>query len=180
MVALYILNNEVVNTICMNKYVVYGIDGVCEVEGIIRQKFGTDSSVKDYYVLRPVYEKSSKVYVPVNSSAVAERMRPILSKKEIDEAILSAFDGEITWVNDYKKRSEQFHRILSRRDEKEILQMISCLYLHGKESEKGLTASNAHMLKAAQNIIEQEFAFSLNIKPEEVGKYIQMKLGLLN
>lgn len=164
----------------MNKYVVYGANGVCEIEGVIRQKFGANSSAKDYYVLRPVYEASSKVYVPVNSSAATERMRPILSKKEIDETILSALDGKIEWIGDHKKRSEQFHQILSRRDNKEILQMISCLYLHAKESEKGLTSSNANILRTAQNIIEQEFAFSLNLKPEEVGKYIQMKLGLVN
>lgn len=164
----------------MNKYVVYGVHGICEVEGIINQKFNSDSLARNYYVLRPVFEKASKIYVPVNSSIIAERMRPVLSQKEIDEIILSTLDEKIEWISDYKKRSEQFHRILSHRNEKEILQMISCLYLHSKESEKGLTSSNADMLKAAQNLIEQEFAFSLNIKPEEVGKYIQMKLGLID
>lgn len=164
----------------MNKYVVYGIHGVCEIEGITNKKFTSDLYARDYYVLGPVYDKSSKIYIPVNNCALTEHMRPILSKDEIDETILSALDRKITWNNNYKKRSEQFHQILSRRDEKEILQMISCLYLHGKESGKGLTSSNENMLKVAQNIIEREFAISLNIKPEEVGKYIQMKLGLIN
>ena len=164
----------------MNKYVVYGVHGVCEVEGIVSRRFGPDSSAKDYYVLRPVCEKSSKVYIPVNSSTVTGRMHPILSKKEVDETILGALDGEIKWINDYRKRSEQFHQILSCRDEKELLQMISCLHLHAEESGKRLTSGNRQVLQMAQHIIKQEFAFSLNIKPEEVGKYIQMKLGQLD
>lgn len=168
------------NIYCVEKYVVYGIHWICEMEEVTNLKFGSDSHARDYYVLRPVFEKSMKIYVPVENSTVSERMRPILSQKEIDEIILSITDTEIKWDNNYKKRSEQFHKILSERDEREILRMISCLYLHAKESGKGLTSSNAQVLKAAQNIIEQEFAFSLNIKPQEVGKYIQMKLGLID
>ena len=147
----------------------------CSINSRLRSCFAFRSAS---YVLRPVFEKSSKVYIPTNSSTVAEHIRPILSQREIDETILEAMDGKIEWTNDYKKRAEQFRQILSRRNEKELLQMISCLYLHAKESGKSLTSSNAHMLKMAQSMIEQEFAFSLNIEPEEVGKYIQMKLGL--
>lgn len=164
----------------MDKYVVYGMHGMCEVEEVVNLDFSFDTSSQEYYVLRPVFEKASKIYVPVGSDAAAQRMRPILSKSEIDEIILSAVDAKMKWSSDYKKRSEQFRQILSRRNEREILQMITCLYLHAKESEKGLTSSDFRILKAAQTLIEQEFAFSLNIKPQEVGKYIQMTLGLIN
>lgn len=162
---------------CVDNYVVYGAHGVCEVEKVINHKFSSDKSAQDYYVLRPIFEKESTIYVPVHSSAATECMRPVLSKSEIDEIILSAVDTEMKWSSNYKERFKQFRQILSGRNEREILQLISYLYLQSIKSRRGLTFSNTQILKAAQTIIEQEFSFSLKIPPDEVGPYIQKLLS---
>lgn len=67
----------------MDKYVVYGMDDVCEVKGTISREFDYTFSAQEYYVLCP-----------------------------------------------------------------ELLQMISCLYLHAKENRKGLPSSGSHVLEA--------------------------------
>lgn len=162
----------------MDKYVVYGAHGVCEVKGVVCRKNGCASAGRSYYMLRPAFEQSLELYVPVDGSAGQEQMRPILSQAEIDEIISSVRGRKLEWTHDFRKRTEQFRQILSRRDEREILQMISCLYLHIKESGKTLTSNHMQLLNAAQKIIEQEFAFSLKIEPREVGAYIQSKLEL--
>lgn len=106
------------------------------------------------------------------------RMRPILSQDEIDRIIFSLRDNSIPWEPNHKIRADQFHAILLRRDERELLRLISCLYLRSKQSAKGLTAGDARILKAAEDIIQQEFAFSLHIPAQDVGPYIQTKLGI--
>lgn len=163
----------------VNDYVNYGVHGVCKVEETAFLKFSGDLHKHEYYVLQPVFDQSSKIYLPVESSELTGRMRPILSAQAIDEAILSAKDRAILWQSDFKLRSAQFHDILSKRNEKEILQMLSCLYLRSQESGRGLNAGDAAILKTAEKMIEQEFAFSLQIQTKDVGKYIKNKLGIV-
>ena len=159
-------------------YVIYGSMGICKVESLSLLKFHGSTDKQQYYTLVPRYHKDSKVYVPADNKDLVERMRPILSQNEIDRIILSAKDASISWEPNHKTRADQFHAILLRRDERELLLLISCLYLRSKQSEKGLTAGDARILKAAEDIIQEEFAFSLHIPTQEVGNYIKNKLGL--
>ena len=105
-------------------------------------------------------------------------MRPILSREEIDRLILSVKDRRLEWLPDRKERTEQFRQILAGRDERQLLLLISCLYLRSQESGRGISAAEARLLKKAEDVIRQEFAFSLGISPEEIGRYIQARLGM--
>ncbi len=101
-------------------------------------------------------------------------MKPILSKEEIDEIIRNVKDEGLPWICDRKARLAEFQRILSRRDERELLLLASCL--HQQLLEKGLSASEHEMLRKVGGIIKQKFAFALDISRNEIGKYIQEKL----
>lgn len=102
------------------------------------------------------------------------RMRPVLTKEEIDRIICSVQDDQILWTNDRKVRTAQFQQILSRRDTRELLMLASCL--HKRKTEKGLPASELEMLHKAEGMIEQEFSFALNIRREDIGQYIRDRL----
>lgn len=162
----------------VNDYVNYSIQGICLVEDIRRAKFGYDGCEREYYVLRPVHQENSHVFVPTDNLALVGKMRPVLSPEEIDSTILSVRNRSIPWVRDRKKRTAEFHEILSRRDERELLLLVSCLYLKSKEEGKGLSDADGRVLKEAQTIIEREFSFSLNIEPQKTGEYIRGKLGI--
>lgn len=159
-------------------YVIYGTMGICKVESLSPLKFHGSSNEQQYYTLVPRYHKDAKIYVPADNKELVGRMRPILSQDEIDRIIVSAKDASIPWDPNHKIRAEQYHDILLRRDERELLLLISCLYLRSKQTAKGLTAGDARILKAAEDIIQEEFAFSLHIQPQEVGNYIKNKLGI--
>ena len=105
-------------------------------------------------------------------------MRPILSPGEIDSIILSVKTQHPKWIDDRKERKARFQEILSRRDERELLLLILCLYFRAKENPKGISASEAAVLKKAEAVIEQEFSFSLKISKQKIGSYIRTKLGL--
>ena len=56
--------------------------------------------------------------------------------------------------------------------------MISCLYIESKSRPRGLSSIDTQILKKAENMIEQEFAFSLKISRKNVGEYIRGKLEI--
>lgn len=159
-------------------YVNYSTQGICEIEDVRCMKFNSDSHERKYYILKPVHQKNACIYVPVDNQGRMAQMRPVLSSEEIDRTILSVKDQTIPWPKDRKKRTVEFQNILSRRDEKELLQLASCLYLKSKDGTKGLCSSDTQILKKVETIISQEFSFSLNISPNEIGAYIRQKLNL--
>lgn len=163
---------------CINDYVNYKTRGVCKIEDLRPMKFGPDSREREYYILRPVHQESSQIFVPADNQTLIDQMRPVLSPEEIDRIILSVKDQSLTWEKDRKARSARFQEILSRRDERELLMLISCLYLKSKETANRLSSTDTQILKKAELIIEQEFAFSLKISMQSVGIYIRKKLDM--
>lgn len=159
-------------------YVNYSTQGICEIEDVRLIKFNSDSQARKYYILKPVHQKNTCIYVPIDNQKLLRQMRPILSSDEIDKTILSVRNSEIPWTKDRKQRTSEFQAILSRRDEKELLQLASCLYLKSKDGTKGLCSSDSQILKKVETIIAQEFSFSLKINPQDIGPYIRQKLNL--
>ena len=162
----------------VNDYVNYGTQGICKVADIRTMKLGSSQCSKEYFLLKPVHQEHMQIFVPVDNPMLVAQMRPVLSVAEIDKAILSVKNTNMTWIDDRKRRMEQFQRILIRRDERELLLLVSCLYLRGKENPKGLSSADAQIQKLAETMIEQEFSFSLKIHAQSVGEYIRKKLNI--
>ena len=58
----------------VNDSVVYGTHGVCEVTAVGRLSMSVADRKKKYYTLRPVYQKDSLVYVPVDHIKLPMRL----------------------------------------------------------------------------------------------------------
>lgn len=155
-------------------YVSYGGHGICQISDIRPMDFGNGIGQQEYYVIQPIAPGSATIYLPAGNSNVQKKMRPVLTQEEIDSIIHSVKNDEMPWVLDRKLRLAQFHQVLSRRETRELLLLASCL--HQRSMEKGLSGSELDILHRAEGIIEQEFAFSLQIGREKIGEYIQDKL----
>ena len=62
-----------------------------------------------------------------------------------------------------------------------ILLSVGMLYLHKQEliaQGKKLASSDEAMLREAEKLTENEFAFVLGLNADEVGSYIRARLGL--
>lgn len=156
-------------------YVNYGAHGVCKIEDIRMMDFHAGAGMQNYYVVRPLNQEGATFYLPADNPKVQERMRPILTQEEIDGIILSVRDEKMPWIPDRKLRLTQFQKILSGRDERELLLLASCL--HRQLMEKGLPSSELEILRRVERMIEQEFAFSLDMNTMNIGQYIREKLG---
>lgn len=153
-------------------YISYSGHGVCGISDIRAMDFG--SGKQDYYIIEPIAAGSATIYLPRDNPKALSRIRPVLTKEEIDAIISSVRDDQIPWPNDRKVRIAQFQQILSRRDTRELLMLASCL--HKRRTERGLPAGELEMLHKAEGMVEQEFSFALNVRREEIGQYIRDRL----
>lgn len=165
---------------CKGEYVNYAANGVCLVADIGAPDF--EPSAKDpYYILKPIGDRATTVFVPMGNELLLSRMRKLLTKEEIDSLLGAVKDGSVEWINDRKKRAELFEGIIKRNGILDILRLVGCLYikreeLAGKIGNKRLTFSDQDVLERAERLIEDEFSFVLGIPKAEVAEYIKRRI----
>lgn len=160
----------------IGEYVVYGTSGVCCVEDIGIRRLSPDIPEEEYYILKPVNNTGSTVFVPVNNELLMSRMRHIFTKDEIDGIINSVRGCEMKWIDDRKIRITEFRSIINRGDRRELILLIRCIlsrisFLN--ENKKKIASSDGDILQLAQKAVGEEFSFSLGIKMSEIPAYIE-------
>ena len=163
----------------INDTILYGTEGVCTVLDIVERDFGGKSI--PYYVLQPVYNNRSTIYVPVHNEALTAKMRRVLSKEEIYQ-IIQAMPGESSiWIEDEPERKERYKQILQRGDRIELVRMIKALYQHQLDQRakgKHLHTADEHFFKEAEKLLYDEFALVLDIQPDQVLPFILQQLDV--
>ncbi len=164
----------------VNDTIVYGRTGICVIDAIEKKRYSVGDRVENScYVLKPIYDSTSTVFVPVDNERLTSMMRCVLTKQEIDLMLESVRDGGEQWIDDRRERTEKFKEVLSKGIRSELLIMIKCIYEHKAlllKNGKKLCASDEGILKDAEREVSQEFAYSLGIGVDEVGNYILSKL----
>ncbi len=158
--------------------VLYGAAGACTVTDICTKKFG-DAGEREYYVLVPVYDSRTTLYVPVDNEALQAKIRKLLSAEEIDALISSMPAAESSWISDEKARQEYFKNTLRSGDRRALIGMTKSLYVHrNKVLKMGRKPHMAdeRMFKEAEKLICDEFAVVLGMEPGEVLPYIMRRL----
>lgn len=161
----------------INDTVMYGHTGVCKIVDICTKDFnGTN---KKYYVLCPEFENKTTIYCPYDCDA--NRMRSLLSSEEVNSLIQNMNNDEFSWIENDQARKEKQLKIIKKGDHKELIQMIRTLYNKRKEKVsqgKKLHSIDEKAMEDAENLLYQEFALVLNVKPEDVVTFIVSKLDL--
>ncbi len=155
-------------------FVIYGTNGICRIKD--RRTDKLSGTKKEYYILEPTDNPNALIFVPADNEELVNKMKKILSEKEIVSLIESIDDNDIKWIDDNKKRAEVFSDILTKSDRADLLKLIKCLYIKRKElaaENKKLWASDENLLKSAEKIINTEFALVLNIPQSEVPAFIE-------
>lgn len=157
--------------------VVYGIHGVCcildlELRTIDRKKV-------EYYVLSPLEQPEARFYVPTQNQVAVSKLRPLLSKEELD-ALLQADDlRNNRWIADENQRKQKYRELISAADRAELLAMVCTLHLYREEqlaSGRKFHLCDENFLRDAEKLLCAEFAIVLNIPKEEVKAYIHAAL----
>lgn len=161
----------------VNDTVLYGSQSVCTVTEICEKKIGGEKI--QYYALKPVFDNKSTIYVPCKNPKLVEKMRRILSAAEI-HALIDSLQGELLeWVSDDAQRKEKYGKIIQSGDRKALAVLIRTLYLHKiqqKTAGKKFHSVDEQLLDRAQKLLHEEFAYVLNIAPQDVPPFIANQL----
>lgn len=160
----------------IDDYIMYGTTGVCKVLDITNEKF-INNEYRKYYVLSTIYSNETIIKIPVDNKKVS--MRKIVSKDEVALLINNMSSMETLWIDDDRKRSQEFTAILKGGQCDKLIQLIKSIDLD-KESKKS-TGKKSYLadndiMKEAERLLHEEFAMVLNISPEEVPSYIKSQL----
>lgn len=155
-------------------YVMYGKTGVCLIKEQTTM-FGGGL----YYVLSPVSDSRSFVYVPCDNADLVARMRPLLSRKEIDCLLSDADDVRMEWVDDRAERAMRYRSITTGGDRRELIRLIGCLMRKKQERitmGKRLSTMDDNALQECVRLVQEEFSMVLDIPISAVSAYIHERL----
>lgn len=153
--------------------VVYGCVGVCNICEIITKRV-MKQNIK-YFVLKPVHDEQSTLFVPVDNELLCSKMRPLLTKAEINDVINDLKNHNDIWIDEENRRKEEYNNLLSSGDRLKILLIIRSILNHKDNlalKGKQLHLNDKKLIKTAQKIIDSEFSTVLGIKTDEVQNYI--------
>lgn len=160
--------------------VVYGTQGVCTVKEISRLKLGKVRG--EYYVLCPIDDPGSTVYVPTQNEALSSKLHPVLTSDEANKLIDEAVSEPIDWISDDGERKTKCDEIVKGGDRKQLMQLVAMLYNRReelKDKKKHFHNVDAQYLKTAERMLHCELAYSLHIAAEDVADYIRSRANAL-
>lgn len=156
----------------VNDYIMYGLTGVCQVVDITKESF-IDNLQKEYYVLKYIYDNDTIIKIPTDNEKIP--MRKLLSKEDMATLINSMPNSETIWIDNDRKRNEEFKSILKTGDIENLVKLIRSIYLdkeHKQSIGKKLYKVDDEIMQTAERLLNEEFATILNISPDEVATYI--------
>ena len=157
--------------------VLYSTQGVCEIQEIVEKKIG--GKQVPYYVLKPLYDEKSTVFVPIENQTLTAKMRKTLSADEVHHLIQAMPEEDCIWIDDELLRRERYKAILASGNREQLVQLIKTLYLHQQsQKSKGrkLHSVDERLLKEAEKLLYEEFAYALQIGCEQVLPFIRCQI----
>ena len=151
-------------------YVTYRSEGVCVITDIRKENFGAVESDEDYYILAPINDMKSTVFVPVNNERLVGYMRHLLSADELNGIVAELVDERMDWIPENRARNTAFKQVISVGDRRELIVLLNTLYdkldemkKHGKRP--GTMDQGA--LSKAERLIYEEFSMTTDLGSQE-------------
>ncbi len=157
----------------INDTVMYSTVGVCRVEGVSELTLGREK--KNYYVLRPISNGGSTVYIPLDNEILLGKVRRLLTRDELDKLVASS-DFHEEWSDDSTARAQSYAEILKSGDRARIISVIVTLNNRRRSltgTGRKLRISDERALRDCERIISDEFAYILGISADKVPAYIK-------
>ena len=158
--------------------VMYGIHGVCRIVGM--ESRTVDRKMTEYLVLEPQGQPGSRYLVPSGNPNAMAKLRPVMSRQELEALLSSQEVRQDSWIADENQRKQHYRELISGGDRTALLRMIRTLHRHKKElaaAGRKFHICDDTFLRDAQRLIDTEFSVILGIQPSEVADYVLNKMN---
>jgi CarD family transcriptional regulator len=163
----------------LGEIVIYNTHGVCKICEIIQKEFAGE--IKDYFVIKPVNDSKSCLYLPTDNEISLSRLRPILDKNDILEIINDIPNQIMDWIENDNERKRIFAEIVKEGSRKKLVALVKVIFKQKnilKTKKKKLHASDEQFLKEAENLLYDEISYVLKLDRQEVISMLKDKLDI--
>lgn len=153
----------------IGEYIVYNKE-VCLIKDILK-KYIDDN---DYYILKPISDKSLNIKIPVNNDSI----RKIIDKKEAIELIESIPNIDSIEIND-KNIENIYKQYINSGDLKDLVKIIKTAYLRNEDrikNKRKIGEIDDQYFKKAEKLLYDELSISLNKTFTDTKKYVVNKV----
>ena len=153
--------------------VVSASNGICKINDMVEMDASGNNTMKMYFVLEPVGEKKTKVYIPVELAE--KRIRKVMGKSEaiyVIEHINSIEELEI--VNE-RERETKYKEAIQSGNPQMLVKAIKNMYHRRMErmaQGKKSTAIDEKYFKLAEHNLHSELGYVLNHSEDEMKNII--------
>ncbi len=153
------------------EYIIYGSNGVCEVQDYMNTAGEEDNRI--YYVLVPIRSKGSTIFSPVDNQKVF--MRKVMTKEEARELLRGIPEYEDMEIRDSRTQEQQYKEILQSGNSTESIRLLKALYERKRKREaagRRITAVDEKYLFLAKDCLLNELSIALDMDVEDVDKIL--------
>ena len=158
--------------------IVCGTHGVCRVEKVGPLSSAVADRDRLYYTLKPLYERGSVVFTPVDNEKMV--IRPVISREEALRLIDGIRDAEALGIEDERKREENYKTALKSCRAEELVKMIKTINARKRSRAargKKATDADSGYVKLAEDYLYGELAISLDLERDQVKAFIRERIG---
>lgn len=155
--------------------VVYGAQGICKIDSVETKLIGRQK--QDYYVLKPIFNQNTSVFVPVDNEALTAKMLSALTKSQINGLAKKVTDIEVIKASDENQKRELYKSILSSSNRERLVSLIKTIRFERdtrREAGKKLNISDEQTLRKAESLLYNEIAFVFSVEPDEAKNIINI------
>ena len=153
--------------------VVHDSDGICTVAEIGTLDMTHISKERQYYTLIPLYDKGSKLFIPVDA---AGSLRAAMDEKAVRKLLEALPEIEPVEIQDEKRRELEYKAAIRSGDCKRVIQIIKTIYLRQEkrmEDGKKITEVDERYFRMAEDKLYGEIALAMKMEKSEVLDYIK-------
>lgn len=149
--------------------VVYGAQGICKISNVEIKQLG--KTAMDYYVLNPIFNENTALFVPVDNEKLTAKMQNILTVAQANDIIKNVSKTNVIKNETLAAKQEQYREILSSGDRQKLLSLIKTIRVEREERaavSKKLSMSDEQMLYKAEQLLFNELAYVLGAETTEI------------
>lgn len=153
--------------------IIYGAQGVCRIDSCETKQIGKQA--ERYYVLKPLFNESTAVFVPMENKQLTAKMQSALTKPQAKELVEKISRIDTVKASDENQKREQYKAILSSGDREKLISLIKTIRLERdvrRQSNKKLNINDEQTLRKAELLLYNELAFALGCEADEVKNII--------
>ena len=154
--------------------VVYGAQGVCKIDTVQEKQIGKQA-IK-YYVLKPVFNENTSVFVPIENAVLTAKMQSILTLSQAKELINEVPNIKILKNTDESHKRELYKNTIASGDHKALISLIKTIVAERerrREAGKKLNMNDEQTLCKAETLLYSELAIVYGVELGEAKNLIK-------